>query len=484
MVALIDHRDHRKILHELEAPLMDLSQIDVETVELIHRIEEQQDGYVGLVRKISDGDFQPLASVKASSLREHLPELLPYLFQDSYFTVNGFYRPQHWKNKHTGFDEVFRAEEGLRYLNACYADLDYYKSDPPLKWPEAVARVLEAQEQGIIPPASIIARSGRGIYLFWLLVNHRAGGMQRAFPQEVTLYKQIHKQIQRALNSFDERLNCDSNATDAARVLRLPGSTNSKSKESVRYIVQATERGLAPAYSLSEMANKFGLKDCSYHGTTIQGQDFYETVFENGRRIKKRGSAPNRIRGKVAVEKYRLQDLEAIEQDRGGFEKGMRRRTIRNFAYWAKVAGMTLPEILDGAKAIASRCRPPYPSDKNDTPIRMIVDEAWLDSTKVFRSDRLAKFFGIDDATAERLNLKSIVPPETRKRRNAAPSERALKREMILDSIRDYFKTHGATVPTCRDLSGYLTGLGLPCSHETARKYTNAVLAEIRGKNA
>ena len=43
---------------------------------------------------------------------------------------------------------------------------------------KAIGAVIDAQDQGLIPPASVITRSGRGIWLLWLLQDPN-GGLQR-----------------------------------------------------------------------------------------------------------------------------------------------------------------------------------------------------------------------------------------------------------------------------------------------------------------
>jgi len=453
--------------------------IDVKAVETIHQIEHQQDGYIGLCRKANDG-WHNMAGVPVHQLREYLPQLLPFLLEDAYFTVNAAWKAKPWSNADTGLPVPCRRESDLRYLNACYVDLDIYKGGEPLGLWEAMSFIGKAQDENKIPPASIIGRSGRGVYMLWLLNNGRQGAMQRAFPAEIALYKRVNAAIQEVLHKLEPRLEVDP-IKDAARVLRLPGSINSSSptRDRVEFLIQATRgKGIAPSYSLAELAEELGVRNHIYPtGKRKQvEQDFYSTMFENGRPIKNRGSCPARRKGRLATGQYRLEDLKVIEQVQGGFKQGSRRQSIMRFAHFAKAAGWTLSDIVEEAKSIGANCSPAYPSDKSDSPVAKIVDEVWISQTKQWRNDDLAKFFGVTHDFAEEHGLHSIIPASTKAIREALPSSRTLAREARREAILGILRDHPGRLPSSRELASSLEALGHKTSHETARVDLEAVL--------
>ncbi len=397
-----------------------------------------------------------MAGVRVNDLRQGLPELLPWLSEDAYFSVNASYRAAPYKNKVTGLPSAWRKEVYLRYLNACYVDLDFYKEENPLGWPEAVKVILQAQEEESIPPASIIGRSGRGMYLLWLLTSERKGAHQRAFPQEIEQYKQINQAFCERVNSFDPRLNAD-RIFDAARILRVPGSVNTKSGNTVQYLIEVNNRGQVPVYTLSDLTS---FLEISPYPSLVLSQD--NSLYS--RPIVNRSSTPRRRNGRIATANYRLHDLMAINQNCGGFKHGKRRRSITYFCRFAKAAGWTRRDILEGAIGLADGCKPPYPSEDNDPPVEDIVNSVWLEVTKKFRNEKLARFFEIPPELAEELRLHSIIPAESKQKRDAQPSEQEIKRRVRRDAIAEVLGTSRDNVPTYRRIQKNLASRGIKAS--------------------
>ena len=86
--------------------------------------------------------------------RRRLPaELAPALATDGAFSINGFARFR-------GQAQARRRAEQLRYLCACYADLDGYRAG--LSDGQIIGRILDAADAGDIPEPSVTARSGPG----------------------------------------------------------------------------------------------------------------------------------------------------------------------------------------------------------------------------------------------------------------------------------------------------------------------------------
>jgi hypothetical protein len=109
-------------------------------------------------------------------------------------------------------------QQNVRELSALYADLDAY-TVPTLagRAPEAVLELaLELLRSAGIPEPSLVLCSGRGLYLVWL---HTPVGWN-----DLVMWQDCQYRIWRVLRP----LGADPKARDAARVLRVTGTTNSK----------------------------------------------------------------------------------------------------------------------------------------------------------------------------------------------------------------------------------------------------------------
>jgi hypothetical protein len=108
----------------------------------------------------------------------------------------------------------------LRELNALFCDLDYYSLAPKIRHlrPENVLVIaLERLEEYQIPAPTVAISTGRGIALVWL---------HSPVPRcTLGRWQACQKTIHQAL----VELGADPKALDAARVLRLIGTRNSKS---------------------------------------------------------------------------------------------------------------------------------------------------------------------------------------------------------------------------------------------------------------
>lgn len=181
------------------------------------------DGWVTLSRK-TDGKWKQY-HYRIGDIAESLAE---WLGTDTYFSQNTFFRP-------------YRRIEYIRELRALYVDVDNYLLNLDPDW------TIGAMEAGLfgekIPEPNLIIHSGRGLALVWLL--------EPVPSQALPLWQAVENHFVRQLDKFGG----DAKATDAARVLRLAGTVNSKSGEAVavqmrhdyRYILRELEREYLPA---------------------------------------------------------------------------------------------------------------------------------------------------------------------------------------------------------------------------------------------
>ena len=157
------------------------------------------------------GFFSLLAADRAGVKRQSsyrlplMPQVIRHLARDrdTWLSQGEFIKPN-------------RRLVNLARIGLLFVDLDCYKLDIE---PAFAAGMLEDEcEHRGIPAPSVIVHSGRGIYAKWLLDKPLA---RAALPR----WNAVQAELVRAF----EHIGADPGARDAARVLRLVGTVNSKS---------------------------------------------------------------------------------------------------------------------------------------------------------------------------------------------------------------------------------------------------------------
>lgn len=136
------------------------------------------------------------------------------------------------------FYSTFRRLEYLKELKAQFIDLDTYKTGFTKE--QILMNLEENYFNQSIPRPNFIVDSGRGLYLIWLLNSVPS----KALP----LWKAIEEYLYSILKPFG----ADRQALDPTRVLRVPGSINSKSNTIVKVIDQYDY-----VYDLREIQKEF-----------------------------------------------------------------------------------------------------------------------------------------------------------------------------------------------------------------------------------
>ncbi len=115
-----------------------------------------------------------------------------------------------------------------------YSDLDIYHTEfKDISKEDFIEKVLNYCFENKIPEPNLMIYSGNGFYLKWLF-------SEKCNKYEFTLDK--YKIAQKSINQLFQFLGADSKALDASRVLRLPGSINSKTGKKCEVIYFNDER--------------------------------------------------------------------------------------------------------------------------------------------------------------------------------------------------------------------------------------------------
>ncbi|MGV3152943.1 DNA-binding response regulator [Sarcina ventriculi] len=169
--------------------------------------------YINIVHRNSEG-WITKAKISAEGYKQwHYKHMqlvkLKFDKDNVYITLNTFYK-------------TYRRIEYLRELNALFIDLDTYKTDFTK---EQILMNLNKNYFGKnIPTPNFIIDSGRGLYLIWLI--------KKVPSMALPLWKAVEEYFYRSLKEFG----ADRQALDATRILRIPGSINSKTHTEVKII--------------------------------------------------------------------------------------------------------------------------------------------------------------------------------------------------------------------------------------------------------
>jgi len=162
-------------------------------------LHRHNDGYIAFAVARDDGeekDFRPLVSIRRDQLAQYFPQFRDQLLKDSYVSINAGCQLRRHGPHGEAYGYPLNRTDRLRYLCASYCDIDFYRLGRTFG--QALGRVVEMQDAGELPKASIIVRSGRGMWLIYLLHDPkdptRAPG---AFSEKLTQYFLLQSAIVR-----------------------------------------------------------------------------------------------------------------------------------------------------------------------------------------------------------------------------------------------------------------------------------------------
>jgi hypothetical protein len=424
---------------EARATVPDLAQIMT-----LHR---HQDGYISF--GVSDPDhFRPVVSIRADELERYFPEFREQLLKDSHVSVNAGYQLRRQGRDGAAHGYPMHRSDRLRYLCAAYADIDFYNLGATFG--QALGRIVDMQEAGALPEASMIVKSGRGMWVLYLLHDPkdptRAPG---AFPEKLDLYHRL----QRAIVARLAAIGADPCGTDATRHLRVPGSFHSASETHVRWWIQGCGP-TAHSYTLAELCAAFGVEARVYHPKERAA------VSPEISAVKKRGW--------VALNARRLRDFNLLRSMRGGFSKGCRSMAALVYAHLLRTNGIPLVDAQGMVNDLGAECHPRMtPSACRDA----VKAGYGRKSVKIY-DQTISDWLQIDPGEAT--GLEGLPMATRHKDANPGPPEptrwenRALAIAARRQKITETIATLGR-VPTVRNMVGLLADAGLSGGRQTVQ---------------
>lgn len=401
---------------------------DLAPIIKIHRHE-------GRVFFARNGDFTKAIAVDVNDLATWFPAMRNELLQDSYFGINGY--PLGTKR---------RSAWNVSHLTACWVDIDRTEGRTVSDMLHAINLAAESRA---IPEPSITVKSGRGAWALWLLESP-AGGPELVTP-ELQYRKELQRSVNRALGeriqAVSDGLNVDYSTVNAARLMRVPGSINTKAGAEVIFSFQASpERPGGLVYTLNELAQWVGLPT------------------ERPLPRERRTPSPDRPDKQTRVwGQRRVNELERLIQDRSPITEGMRHEVIFNAARVYRGAGYEFQDTLAHILKLArNHCRPPYPANEAAAQVKSVYD-APVKKYKLANTT-LARSLKVTPAEIEALGLKSITPDYVSGRHEGKglKAQKAARLEFIRGLNLE--STPGWSTTTLR---AKLEAAGLTCSHGT-----------------
>ncbi|MGA8086719.1 MAG: hypothetical protein WCA10_05385 [Terracidiphilus sp.] len=417
-------------------------------VRPIMELHRGPDAFVTFHRKRGE-ILENLGSVRTAELETIFPEFVAELERDSYFSVNSFWRIGYYGTCLPMLKPAFRKAEGARYLNACFIDIDFHDQTGQFDFGYHFGQVITLQDRKIIPPASLVMRSGRGIWLFWLLADSKIASLPpRAFPEQVLAYNAIELELTR-------RTNADKAAHDVARITRVPGSINSKAGDTMRvmYWPQYDATGRAYVYTLESLA---GFLDIELPQRRRAGR-----VPESSPEASARG-----LRGWQALWQHRFEDFQVLREMRGSFSKGCRNGAALMYAVILRGNGMKDSVVRQQLEKMGGECSPPLTASEISGAIQQSNR-----SRGQIRDSTIADYLKITPEEAQyvpRWADRRALPEIECSDLNLKYSQRAEHRRKAIKEILDLL----GRVPSCREMADLLRQRGIQISYvQVSRDY-------------
>ena len=348
--------------------------------------------------------------------------------------------------------------EDARWLTACYVDVDGYRAAAATDGPGSIANLIRAFRSGLIPIPSWMVESGRGAWAFWALLDERnpAEGMTRigsAWHQPDTACRAsryslaLHHAVNSALAERLRGIGADT-VSDAARMVRVFGSINSKSETRVIVLPILTDEGVMQGYTLGELAS--WLKVPLQRGRPPKAIGAGAAVLTEAQQ-QQRLTAMRARCAKV----YRA--LGTLAQLRGGgFEGGHRNLGVHYLALHGHLAGLPAADVEAQAQAIAERCAGYGADEFGALQVKALLRNAKRKASRPRVPPRYATLIAaLGIGADEQARIGLTVPTQ--------PAQGAKQRERhaALEGIRARL---GYT-PSCRVMASMLATAGHPVSH-------------------
>lgn len=329
--------------------------------------------------------------------------------EDFYCSVNSLNAPGKHSSKY------------VNRLNAVIIDLDYYNIEH-LKGLSAQQVINLIEEDLDFPTPSFYVDSGRGLYIMWLLETTYA----------TTKSKKYWRMIEETLIEQFKDFGADSKVKDPARVLRVVGTTNSKSGRRVKLIMPNTIK----RYELSDIA------------TYYWGIQKDKQALEKPKTVIKSNSKKNKIttiKTIMNLHYSRYKDIEKLVELRAGVnQKGIREELLFIYRLQLLFCNVNEEKSLRMCFELNKRLNDPIPEERivsqtqsavENSKVYFRLKDKYSDDMNIslneylgangvylFRNSTIIKNLKITESEMKHM-ITLINPAEKKRRKNIANKE-------------------------------------------------------------
>lgn len=302
--------------------------------------------------------------------------------RDVYYTPNTFNSP------------IKRHREHLWQLHRLYIDIDNKKGTRAIDQFEVVGAIEELVQAKKIPQPTEYINSGRGIHVYWNIHHCHIMLLDLWDKIEDYLFNQL-----KVLEKDIENIEIDKRATDPTRLLRLPGTINSKNNSKCYSMLKREEN----------IYNIFDLK---------------KAYINQNRAYKKNKSniAYLPTKNLYTLNKSRIEDFKAIVSLRDGDVEGYRNSLIMFYSYHYRLINeITVEELIKVTKEFNKSFKKPY-SIKELTSvcrsINRVIKHFQEDESKGYKFTNKYIIEALDITEQEQKKLLTIISTGEKYRRN------------------------------------------------------------------
>lgn len=291
-----------------------------------------------------------------------------------------FYKDNVYVSLNT-FYSTYRRIEYLKELKAQFIDLDIYKTKFTKE--QILMNLEENYFNKSIPRPNLIVDSGRGLYLIWLINSVPS----KALP----LWKAVEEYLYSVLKPFG----ADRQALDPTRVLRVPGSINSKSNSVVKILDEYDY-----IYDLREIQNEF--------------------LPELDERVKKKRGRPKKtvfIHRERSLYYARIQDIIKICELRNYDLKGQRELILFLYRYYLCYFLEDTKKALQDVLELNSMFMPPL-REKEVIRATRSSERVYLDKNKDYKYKNSTLIDLLEISEDEEKYMITIISDKEYKRRD------------------------------------------------------------------
>lgn len=302
--------------------------------------------------------------------------------KDIYYTPNTFNSP------------IKREREYLWQLHRFYIDIDHKAGTEPIDPFEVVGAVEQLVEEKKIPQPTEYINSGRGIHIYWDINNCHIMLLDLWEKIENHLFNTI-KELERSIKN----ISVDTRVKDPTRLLRLPGTINSKNN--------------SKCYSM--------LKN---EGNIYNIFDLKKAYIKVNKQYKKNKSKITYLPTKnlYTLNMSRIEDFKHIVSLRNGDIKGYRNTLIMLYSYHYRLVNeVTVEELIKVTKEFNKSFKEPYKAKELISVCRSVnrtVKHFQEDNNKGYKFTNKYIINALDLEEQEQRELVTIISTGEKYRRN------------------------------------------------------------------